>query len=211
MATPAWDGLIEQLHASDPKQRRRAVRQLAATRDPAVIPFLRNVYLKEDERVRLAARDALAAFRRMEAGQRRVIPFSDAALRRAMVILGVLFVLSLIANGALIAVRAWQDREADKVAGTPTARDVLTAALAERIDAAWQDVKNLRAEVGHHNETDEVLCEATYARPEPYPLADIDRETYLTRPGRGWPQPGADRPASGRRPGTGSVSRTSPR
>jgi hypothetical protein len=60
-----WEIWTEQLlNSADPKARRKACQKLAATRDPAVIPFLRRAYLEDDdESVRDAARDALAYFK----------------------------------------------------------------------------------------------------------------------------------------------------
>lgn len=178
MAARAREELVERLHDSKARVRRQAVRQLAATRDPSVVPLLRTAYLSdEDDRVRQAARDGLALFKAMETnGERRPLPVSDAALSRALRLLAVLFVFSLLANGARMGINALGGEDDDSA--PPTARTVLIDAFAERLDQATEDIAALRGEIEHHNETDEVICTATFHRPQPYPLTPEDRRAY---------------------------------
>ncbi|WP_119072444.1 HEAT repeat domain-containing protein [Aggregatilinea lenta] len=178
MAAPAREELVERLHDSKPKIRRKAVRQLAVTHDPAVVPLLRTAYLgDEDPSVREDARKALAMFKAMELnGGRRPLPVSETALSRVLRILLILFVVSLVANIAWVGINGLGDDDDDS--GPTTDRAALISALAERTTQAGEDLKALREEIEHHNETDEVRCEATYHRPQPYALAAADRSAY---------------------------------
>ncbi|HML24573.1 MAG TPA: HEAT repeat domain-containing protein [Aggregatilinea sp.] len=178
MAAPAREELVERLHDSKARVRRQAVRKLAATRDPSVIPLLRTAYMSdEDDSVRDAAHEGLSMFRAMESGgSSRSFPVSDVVLSRALRVLLILFVVSLLANGVLIGINALGgDGESDE---TTTPRTELIDAFSVRLDQAAEDAKSLRAEIEHHNETDEVVCAATFSRPEPYLLSDADRSAY---------------------------------
>ena len=178
MAARTREELVERLHDSKARVRRQAVRQLAATRDPSVVPLLRTAYLSdEDDRVREAARDGLAMFKAMETtGSRRPFPVSDTALGRVLRLLAILLVISLLANGALMGISALGGNDDEDT--PPTARTVLIDAFTERLDQATADIAALRGEIEHHNETDEVVCEASFNRPQPYMLSSGDRGAY---------------------------------
>jgi hypothetical protein len=184
MNKPRWDALVEELQDPDPKVRRRACEQLAATRDPAVIPFLRNAYLQEDdERVRRAASQGLAAFKAIQAGQAgRGLPFTSEQLRRILLGLAVILGISLLLNGVVAVVGALGDGADEPNPApertTPSEREALVAQLQEAFDHAREDANNLRAEIGHHNNSGEINCAAHYHRPPQIALAAIDRQTY---------------------------------
>lgn len=181
MAKPQWEALIEQLQDPDPNVRRKACRRLASTNDPQVIPFLKNVYVQEDdERVRQAAHDALAAFKAMQVGvSARRLPLDEQRLKQIVIGLAVLFVISLVLNGLVMVLGGDNDDNGgSSSASVPTNRDVLTGQLEGRLSQAQDDAANLRQEIEAHNDSGQVVCSASFHKPQQYVLSDLDRTTY---------------------------------
>ncbi|MBN1679319.1 MAG: HEAT repeat domain-containing protein [Anaerolineae bacterium] len=186
MAKPRWQALVEQLQDPDPKVRRKACRRLAAAGNPEALPFLRNLYLQEeDEHVRQVAHDALATFKAMQLGQTsRNLPVSPDTLRRIMIGLAVVFGVSLLLNLAVAAFGGSEDDgDGDQgavatEATSPSDWQVLIDQIQERLSQAQGDLTNLRAEVEHHNSTSQVVCDVTYNKPQPLVLSGIDRDTF---------------------------------
>jgi hypothetical protein len=177
MGKPQWEALVEQLQEADPNVRRKACRRLAAIGDPQAIPFLRNAYLQEDdERVRQAAHDALAAFKAMEMGEGGR---SELFSRRTLVGLTILLAVSLVLN-ILVALASSNKTSSPHTTNNtvPTARDTLISQLTEQLRQAKEDAANLQAEIGQHNNTGEVVCTATYHRPPQFALSPLDTQTY---------------------------------
>lgn len=182
MAKSEWAELVEQLQDPDPKTRRQIYRKMAATRDPAVLPYLRTAYLQEeDDRARQIVTDALASFKAMQTGEtRRQLPLGENTLRRILAGLAVLFVVSLLLNGAVIvAGLVGGDDDEQPAANTGlTDREALTAQLSERLAQAHDDTDNLRTEVSNHNDTGQITCAVTYHRPQQITISDLDRQTH---------------------------------
>lgn len=184
MSKPQWDTLVDQLQNpdTDAKIRHKLCKQLAATGDPAVIPFLRNVYLQdEDDGVRQAARDGLAAFKAKRDGTRaRSLPISNRTLRWIAGGLAVIFVISLALNGLAMVLGGDDDTgdEEAPTALTPVDRDTLIARIDEQITQAEEDITNLRGVINHYYDTGAVDCETTFHRPAGVELSSGDRDVY---------------------------------
>ncbi|MEW6580472.1 MAG: HEAT repeat domain-containing protein [Chloroflexota bacterium] len=185
MSKPSWDDLTGQLsEAKRSRQRRAACRKLAATGDPAVIPFLRNAYLQDDdEGVRDAAREALAVFKaRQEGRSARRFPPGRRFLRVVTGALAVLLLVSLALNGLALLGEDSDDAN-DQPSGSlfdqpPTPRDDVIAHVEARLRDAESLAANLRAEITQYNATGQVVCDFEYSVPEPVGLAAIDQVTY---------------------------------
>jgi hypothetical protein len=183
MSQPTWGTWSDQLlNSMDPKARRKACQKLAATRDPAVIPFLRKAYLEdEDESVRGAARDGLAYFKAAAEGRRmgRSLPVNDRVLSTLLGGLAILFVVSLLLNGLRIVRGGSKDNSGRAVAlGTPTNRNMLVNEIQGQLNQARELTANLRGEIDNYNATGQVACPLSYAMPASVALAEIDRYTY---------------------------------
>lgn len=177
----AWDDLIEQLQDPEPKARRRAVRQMAKTRDPQVIPFLRNVYLQEDDDdVRSAAEAALRQFRALQqGGPMQQGPVSDAALTRILVVLGVVFLALLIANIGVRLIDLPSGESGISASGGPVPeRSELERALQNRLDETRSSVAALRESDRVYRESGTLLCPSDVIRPAPLELSPATLETY---------------------------------
>ncbi len=183
MSKPSWDVLTEQLRDDpDPKKRRKACQKLAATGDPAVIPFLRNAYVQDDDdRVRDAARAALIKFKAMQSGKRRLALNTRVlgAIARALV---VLFFISLLLNGLMIVLGS---RDDDKQGGSnalPTGPVTDRADLLDQIQQHLTDAQtlsaNLMQEIQNYNDTGHVDCSVSYEAPAPVALSAMDKYTY---------------------------------
>lgn len=180
MSQPNWQPLIATLRDdAKPRARRRAIRQLAATRDPAVIPFLRNAfYQDEDAGVREAARQALAQFRAQREGAGRAGAGRVQRLLNALVVaLVVVFAVSVGLNiwGLIKAdeddVDAWRRQP-------PTERALLVTTIQDRYSDAQTLDRNLRGALARYDETGQPVCPLTYPMPRPLQLARIDNYTY---------------------------------
>ena len=184
MSKSQWDGLVEQLQDIDPKVRRRAVRQLAATKDPAVIPHLVGAYHDLDDLgVRDAASDALAQFKARQQGiTTRNLPVSNWLLGRILAGLGVLFVISLLLNGLIIVLRSGGDDGGDTgtvvVAQEPTNRDLLVQTIQDKFTQVQAVTASLRQEIESYNTSGAIVCDASVGVPEAIMLAPIDQQTY---------------------------------
>ncbi|MCZ7540692.1 MAG: HEAT repeat domain-containing protein [Anaerolineae bacterium] len=183
MSKPSWDDLTGQLsEAKRPRQRRAACRKLARTGDPAVIPFLRNAYLQDDdEGVRDAARLALATFKaRQEGRSTRRFPPGRRLLRLVTGALAALLLASLALNGlALLS----DDESADQPSGSifdepPSPRREVIAQVETRLGDARQLAADLRNEIAISDATGDLTCDFAYSVPEPVSLAAIDQVTY---------------------------------
>lgn len=161
-----WNRLTEQLHDAEPKARCRAIRQLAATRDPQVIPLLRNAYLQdEDDRVHAAAERALAQFRAIQQGRglTRRLSIGQVALSRAIGVLAVILVALLAAN---VAVRALDRGGSDGSASegdveAPLERSVFERDLRTRLMQIRSEVERLRESDRVYRETGGLACDKT--------------------------------------------------
>lgn len=182
MSTPEWDSLTEQLREdSDPKVRRKACQQLAATRDPAVIPFLRNAYIQDDdEKVREAARRALVMFKALHEGKSlRRFPVGERVLTLALGGLAALFVISLVLNGLFLVLDRNDDDSADRIEQTtPSSRSDLVDRIQGTLGDADALTASLRGEITAYNDTGRVACPITHEVPPPLQLAEIDNYTY---------------------------------
>lgn len=185
MSKPSWDVLTGQLsEAKRPRQRRAACRQLARTGDPAVIPFLRNAYLQDDdESVREAAREALALFRARQEGRgTRRFPPGRRFLRLVTGVLALLLLASLALNG--LALLGKDDGETSgQSSGSifdepPSPREEVIAQVEARLYDARQLAADLRSEIAISDATGELACGFAYSVPEPVGLAAIDEVTY---------------------------------
>lgn len=185
MSKPPWDDLTGQLsEAKRLRQRRAACRKLAKTGDPAVIPFLRNAYLQDDdEGVRDAAREALAVFKaRQEGRSTRRFPPGRRFLRLVTGALALLLLASLALNG--LALLGEDDGEsAGQPSGSifdepPSPREEVIAQVETRLRDARQLAADLRGEIAISDATGELTCDFDYSVPEPVGLAPIDQVTY---------------------------------
>jgi hypothetical protein len=128
------------LNSTDPKARRTACQKLAATRDPAVIPFLRKAYLEDgDKSVRDAARDA-SYFKAVGEGKRmgRMLPVNERALRILLGALAILFVISLLLNGLQI-ISSRDNKDNSKkhaIVGDPTDQNALVKRIQDQLGQA---------------------------------------------------------------------------
>ncbi len=183
MSQPKWGRWTGQLQNDpDPKVRQRACQRLAATRDPAVIPFLRTAYLEDgDEQVREAAREALAYFKAVAQGKRlrRALPISERMLTPVLGVLAVLFGVSLLLHGLqLVRGDDKDDDRSNTIQGEPTSRFELIGEIETKLRASRELGADLKGEIAHYNETGQVACPLSYTLPEPVALAEIDRYTY---------------------------------
>lgn len=185
MSKPNWEALTEKLRDHpDGRVRLKACQALAATGDPAVIPFLKNAYLQDDdERVRDAAERALAMFKAIKEGKTsRSLPVSDRVLSVVFGALLVLFVVSLALHVIPRLDTGGDESETDtRITGTPTARDVLIGTLQEHLAQGQQVASDLRQEIVYYNETGTVgrtSCPLTYVIPTAIALKPIDNYTY---------------------------------
>ncbi|HEX3052411.1 MAG TPA: HEAT repeat domain-containing protein [Aggregatilineaceae bacterium] len=183
MGKPQWEPLLEQLQDPDPNARRKACQQMVAAADPAVIPFLRNVYLQDDdERVRQTAHDALAYFKALQQGGSASRPSAPSPLlSKLLPILAVTLVILVLANVVVRVLPSGGDDEntSDQSNPTePTPRDTLTARMQDRIQQASEDAAALRGAIAEYYASGEVKCDADYHRPNPLHMAPIDSQTY---------------------------------
>lgn len=183
MSKPDWNHLAEQLHATKPKVRCRAIRQLAAARDPQVIPLLRNAYLQDDDdRVHAAARKALAQFRAMQQGSLpgRRLTISQTALTRTIGVLALALVVLLAANAAVRALgRAESDASADAgKSETALERSVFERDLRTRIVQIRAEVERLRENDRVYRETGGLMCGDSAPTLPVLNLPVITRRTY---------------------------------
>ncbi len=180
MNTTERTALLEQLRtATKPKDRLKACRRLAKTRDPEVIPALVQAYQHDqDEKVRTAARDALARFKGM---QRK-----PGANRLSGVVFGVLALALIVSLG--LHGRAWlQDNNdsadpVDVVVPTRqlqvTDRNTLIVELGSKMSEAQALATNLRVETQKYNNTGHVDCPISYTVPAPIELAEDDQYVF---------------------------------
>lgn len=183
MPQPDWNHLAEQLHDAEPKVRCRAIRRLAATRDPQVIPLLRNAYLQdEDDRVHAAAGRALAQFRAMQQGDSpgRRLAISQTALGRAIGVLAVALIALLAANAAVRALdQSGSDASASaKEVETPLERSVFERDLRTRIAQIRAEVERLRESDRVYRETGGLACGETTPALPALSLSALTRQTY---------------------------------
>lgn len=184
MSNPNWDALTEQLRDDpDANVRRKACQQLMATRDPAVIPFLRNAYLQdEDERVRDTAYEALAKFKAIKEGRTvRQLPISDRALALICGGLAILLVISLALHAVgMIAGDGDSDQPTPRfpAGAKPTDRSALITHLQDKFSEVQQLSASLRGEIKTFDTSGQVKCPISYAVPEPALLSGIDSYTY---------------------------------
>jgi hypothetical protein len=189
MSEPKLDELAEQLQDPEPKVRRKACRRLVATKDPQVLPFLRNAYLQdEDEQVHDIAHDGLAAFKAMQTGKRSRV--NERRLRRIVIGLAVVFFVSLLLNVAVMGMDSGGDDSAgsgeDEAALPSTAtidpdlspREKLIATIDRELTQAQHDAQNLRQEIEYYFESAEPVCEANYYRPADLEFTPEQREQY---------------------------------
>jgi hypothetical protein len=178
------DALIERLRNDpDPKVRRRACRQLATSRDPAVIPLLRAAYINDDdERVREAAGEALAIFKAIHEGKTvQRLPVSDHTLRLILSGLAVLLVVSLLLNVSMRVLGSGKDdhkKPSASLQGTPTDRSTLVSQIQEKLSQEQALVTSLKGEIKHYNDTGQVACPLSYQISAPIGLSLIDNYTY---------------------------------
>jgi hypothetical protein len=183
MNQPKWGTWTEQLlNDPEPKVRCKACLKLAATRDPAVIPFLKKAYLDDgDERVRDAAREALAYFKAVGEGKRMrwSLPFSDRVLSTILGGLAILFAISLLLNGLQIVLGDNKDDSNKPVAlGTPAQRNTLIGEIQNKLAQMRELTAHLQGEINDYNATGQVACPLDYTMSEPVALTEIDRYTY---------------------------------
>lgn len=183
MTDSAWDRLIDQLStAPKARSRRAACRKLAATRNPAAIPYLRNAYLSDDDDgVREAARQALAQFKAQQEG-RPVGRFrlNQRLLATMLWALIILFLFSVVLNGARLL--AGQGAKATptpfRFDRPPSPREQVLAQVEAHLREAERLATGLRGELDRFNATGQVSCDLNYQLPEPVGLLPIDEITY---------------------------------
>ncbi|NDJ76772.1 MAG: hypothetical protein GYB65_10980 [Chloroflexi bacterium] len=162
MGKAELDALARLLKDPDPNARLKACRLMADARDPQMLPLLREAYQDKDERVRKTAQRALAEFKAQHTGRRGGgFPISNRVLNVLLIVLTVVLVGSLAANGAVMFLLDDDDSEAsDEEEITP--RGEFIALLEERLGQVQTDAVNLRQELAHYEETGDVVCEASY-------------------------------------------------
>lgn len=183
MSQSKWEPWTKQLlEYSDPKARRKACQKLVATRDPAVIPFLRKAYFDDsDETVREAARDGLAFFKAVSQNKRigPQLPIGNRTLTGLLSALAILLVISLVLNGLQMVLSGGEDEEkTPDLSGDPANRNVLVTRIQNKIGEARELSSNLSGEIANYNATGQVACPLSYTMPEPVALPGIDRYTY---------------------------------
>lgn len=175
--------LIDQLQDPAPKVRKRAIHRLAASRDPSVIPLLRNAYLQDgDDQVRDAAEAALAQFRAMQhnAARRRRFAPSNRALRRVVTALAIALLGLVAAN---IAIRAidWdsvRDTGAADDAAFVAPRGDLERSLQDQLALARAEIARLRESDRLYRETGALGCEVPAQSLAPLALTAATRQNY---------------------------------
>lgn len=185
MSKAKWDSLAGQLQNpdTDPKTRRKACRQLAATGDPAVIPFLRNAYLQDDdENVQQAAQEGLAAFKAMQQGASpRGLPVSNQTLTWILGGLAVLFAVSIVLNIAAMVLGGDEGGDDNNIMAEnlpPTDRNMLIDQIAGQIQQAQEDIASLRAVIQNYHGTGTINCDTPFHKPTGIQLSASDRDTY---------------------------------
>jgi hypothetical protein len=184
MTEPAWDRLVEQVStAPKARARRAACRKLAATGNPAAIPYLRTAYLNdEDEGVREAARQGLAQFKAQQEGHRAGrIRLNPRLLRGTFWVLGVLFLLSLGLNALTLVMESTSDATPTpgfRFDRPPSPREQVIAQVESHLREVERLAADLRGEINHFNATGQVSCDLNYQLPTPVGLQPIDEVTY---------------------------------
>lgn len=183
MAESLPNELIDQLQAPQPKVRKRAIRRLAASGDPSVIPLLRNVYLQDgDDQVRDAAEAALARFRAMQhnpARHRR--PARGDRARRWMALALAIVLLGLIAANITIRALGQDDDRTIVSAGdanTAVPRNELEQDLHDQLAGARAAVTRLRESDRVYRETGALACDLPGQLPAPLELSAATRQNY---------------------------------
>jgi len=175
------NNLIEQLQDPEPKARRRAVRRLAATRDPSAIPLLRNVYLQDgDDRVRDAAEAALVQFRAMQHNASARRSLGTRLLTWAVAALAIVFVGLLAANIAIRALDQKDGESSDSAQDMPPVLDraEFEHALGEQFALTRDEVARLRESDRVYRETGALACDTSEHLPAPLELTDATRQNY---------------------------------
>ena len=182
MSEQQWDTLVEQLQDpdTDTKVRRKACQQLAALRNPEVIPFLRNAYFQdEDDRVRQIAQDALATFKTMQSGKTtRSLPVSENILTAALGVLAVLFVISLLLHVVSMISGGDDDDDQRQASNKVTTRDVLIGRIDQQLQFANVDAGNLRSAINQYFADGTLLCETTFNHPVDVEFSEADQVVY---------------------------------
>lgn len=178
MSDSKRDTLLAQLsHETDPKKRKAACKELAATRDPSVIPALREAYDHDsDDAVKAAAREALTRFKRMQVRKER--GRASRVLRSVLIVLVLLFVVSLVLNGAVL---LSEDSDADGPEARQrvvTDRTELIIQVGGKLNEAQVLTSNLRNEITKYDNTGQVDCAMSYESPAMLNLSDDDEYTY---------------------------------
>lgn len=178
MSDSKRDKLLAQLsNETDSQQRKDACKKLAATRDPSVIPALRETYNHDsDDAVKAAAREALTRFKMMQIRTERGGAFR--VLRSVLIALVLLFVVSLGLNGAAL---LSEDNDADSPEARPrivTDRTELIIQVGSKLNEAQVLTSNLRNEITKYDNTGQVDCAMSYDSPALLDLSDDDEYTY---------------------------------
>lgn len=180
MSKPPRDQLLATLkEAENPKARRKACQQLAASGDPAVIPALSAAYFNDsDARVKAIARKGLARFRAME----HRLSGKGRAVDRFLSLLVLVLALALVAS---VALRITGVLEPSSLSPTPrlwqiTERPALVVEISEELNALSLYARALRGETIKYGNTGQPDCAAiaTYTPPGPFSLSSDDQFVY---------------------------------
>lgn len=183
MTEPAWDRLVEQIStAPKARTRRAACRKLAATGNPAAIPYLRTAYLNDDdEGVRKAARQALAHFKAQQEGRgKKGLRLNPRFLRVILWTLSLILVLSVGANALVLVMGNTADATPTpfRFDRPPSPREQVIGQVETRLREVERLSADLRGEIASFNATGQVSCALDYQVPAPVGLQPIDEVTY---------------------------------
>jgi hypothetical protein len=169
---------IEKLKSNKPRQRRKACADIAKTKNPEAIPVLVRVYQADpDEKVREAAAKALKTFRAMQPRERGG---TSPLLRNAMIGLGGLLVLLVIANVLLTVIDGGdEDGEETVDPGRLADRDTLLVNYTENIESMETSAAAIVEELDKVAPADQSPdCGRSIDRPSPVELTPIEVFTY---------------------------------
>lgn len=178
MSDSKRDKLLAQLsNGTDPKQRKDAIEKLATTRDPSVIPALREAYdYDSDDTVQVAAREALTRFKRMQVRAER--GGTSRVLRGVLIALVLLFVVSLGLNSAALLSKNSDEDGPQARPRVVTDRTELIIQVGSKLNEAQVLTSNLRNEITKYDNTGQVDCAMSYESPVLLELSDDDEYTY---------------------------------
>ncbi len=173
MAKKDVASLIADLKNKKPKKRIQACQELAKLGDPQAIPSLASTYKKDpDDKVKAAAEKALTKFKAMQPDGAKVAKPVSPGIKRLRILLGISFVILLIANIAFMVLGGSGDDDEEIV--DTTLRD--RTELVDRIETSLTDAQE--GALAIQEETENLDCERSIKRPSKVKLSAMEKHVF---------------------------------